>query len=85
MAWLWDLASDLAVTRGGGPVRTDPMERVEGRNLRWRIAAIAWIPGGFGALALGSATGSWELGLAAFVVLIAGLSLFAWLGAKNGS
>ena len=86
MSWpLWDLAGDLAVARGGGAVKTDPMERVQGRNLRWRLAALAWIPGGFSAIALGSATGSWVIGLAAFVLLIAGLLLFASRGARKDS
>src|SRR5438874_452600 len=34
---LWDLAGDLAIARGGGPVKTDPMDLVETRTLRRRI------------------------------------------------
>jgi O-antigen ligase len=74
---LWDLAADLAVARGGGPVKTDPMELVEGRILRRRIAALVWIPGAVAMLALGSWTGSLLVGLVGFAVLIAGLWLFA--------
>jgi hypothetical protein len=74
---LWDLSGDLAVARGGGPVETDPMERVEGRRLRRRIAALAWIPGAFAALALGGFTDSWIVGVAAVVLLLVALWLFA--------
>ena len=73
---LWDLASDLAVARGGGPVKTDPMDLIEGRVLRRRIAALVWIPGTVAVLALGSWTSSVVAGLAGFAVLIAGLWLF---------
>jgi hypothetical protein len=74
---LWDLAGDLAIARGGGPVKTDPMDRPDPRSLRRRVAALLWIPGAFGAIAVGSGTGWWPLGGAAFIVLIAGLWLFA--------
>src|SRR5260370_33675687 len=49
---LWDLAQDLAVARGGGAVKTDPMELIEPRTLRRRIEALAWIPSAGGMLAL---------------------------------
>jgi len=74
---LWDLAGDLAIARGGGPVKTDPMDRPDSRSLRRRVAALLWIPGAAAALALGSGTGLWWLSVPAFVVLIAGLWLFA--------
>jgi len=73
---LWDLAGDLAIARGGGPVKTDPMDRPDSRSLRRRVAALLWIPGAAAALALGSGTGLWWLSVPAFVVLIAGLWLF---------
>jgi hypothetical protein len=77
---LWDLAGDLAIARGGGAVKTDPMELVESRSLRRRISALLWIPGAALALAVGSGTGVWFLSIPAFVVLFAGLWLFAERG-----
>ena len=74
---LWDLAGDLAVARGGGPVKTDPMDRPDSRSLRRRVAALLWIPGAAAVIALGSGTGLWWLSVPAFVVLIAGLWVFA--------
>jgi hypothetical protein len=50
---------------------------VEARTLRRRLAAIMWVPGAAGALALGGWSGSVIVGVAAFVVLVAGLWLFA--------
>jgi hypothetical protein len=80
---LLDLAGDLAVARGGGNVKTDPMELVEGRTLRRRIAALISIPGGAVMLALGGWTSSWVVGLVGFAVLILALWLFAdHFGAK---
>ena len=75
--FLWDLAGDLAVARGGGPVKTDPMELVESKFLRRRISALLWIPGGAAAVALGSGTGVWFLCIPAFLSLGVGLWLFA--------
>jgi len=77
---LWDLAGDLAVARGGGPVKTDPMDLVETRTLRRRISALLWIPGAAIAIAVGSGTGIWLLSIPAFAVLFAGLWLFAERG-----
>lgn len=74
---LWDLAGDLAVARGGGPVKTDPMDRPESNSLRRRVAALLWIPGAAAAIAVGSGTGAWWLIVPAFIVLIAGMWLFA--------
>jgi hypothetical protein len=74
---LWDLAGDLAIARGGGPVKTDPMELVETKSLRRRISALLWIPGAAVAIAIGSGTGVWLLTIPAFLVLFAGLWLFA--------
>ena len=76
---LWDLAKDVAVARGGG-VGFDPMEQVEGRTMRRRLAAIGWIPGAGAALALGGWTHSWLVGLIAFVVLLTAMWLFAERG-----
>jgi hypothetical protein len=75
-----DVAPDLAVARGGGPVETDPMELVEGRTLRRRIAALVWIPATVGALALGAWTESAVVGLVGFALLIAALWVFAERG-----
>ena len=77
---LWDLAGDLAVARGGGPVKTDPMDRPDPRSLRRRVAALLWIPCAFGAAAVGSGTGWWPLGGVVFVLLVAALWLFAERG-----
>lgn len=74
---LWDLAGDLAVARGGGRVRTDPMELVEGRTLRRRIAALLWIPAFAGVVGFASWAGTWIVGAIGFVVLVAVLWLFA--------
>ena len=80
MAWpLWDLAGDLAVARGGGPVETDPMRRIEARYLRRRIAAALWIPFAFGAIALGSGLHSWVAGTLAFAAVI----VLLWLVAER--
>ena len=80
MAWLWDLAGDLAVARGGGPVETDPMRRIDSRYLRRRIAAVLWIPFAFGAIALGGGLGSWVAGTVAFAAVI----FMLWLVAERG-
>ena len=80
MAWLWDLAGNLAVARGGGPVETDPMRRIDSRYLRRRIAAVLWIPFAFGAIALGSGLGSWVAGAVAFAAVVVAL----WLVAERG-
>ncbi len=77
---LWDLAGDLAIARGGGPVKTDPMDRPDPRSLRRRVAALLWIPGAAIAIAVGSGTGVWLLSIPAFLVLFAGLWLFAERG-----
>jgi len=77
---LWDLAGDLAIARGGGPVKTDPMDRPDSRSLRRRVAALLWIPGAAAALAVGSGTGVWWLIVPAFLVLLAGLWLFSERG-----
>ena len=74
---LWDLAGDLAVARGGGRIRTDPMELVEGRTLRRRIAALLWIPAAAGAVGLASLAGSWIVGVLAIAVVILVLWIFA--------
>lgn len=81
MAWpLWDLAGDLAVARGGGPVETDPMRPIDSGYLRRRIAAVLWIPCAFGAIALGNGLGSWAAGAAAFAAVAVAL----WLVAERG-
>ena len=81
MAWpLWDLAGDLAVARGGGPVETDSMRRIDARYLRRRIVAALWIPLAFGAVALGSELHSWVAGTLAFAAVVVVL----WLVAERG-
>ena len=77
---MWDLAGDLAVARGGGPVETDPLRRIDARYLRRRIAAALWIPFAFGAIALGSGVGSWVVGTLAFAAVVVVL----WLVAEHG-
>ncbi len=77
---LWDLAGDLAVARGGGAVKTDPMELVEGRTLRRRIAGLLWIPTATGVLALTSWSNSAIVGVVGFSALITALWLFAERG-----
>jgi len=74
---LWDLAGDLAIARGGGPVKTDPMDRPDSRSLRRRVAALLWIPGATLAIAVGSGAGLWWLSVPAFIVLVVALWLFA--------
>ena len=74
---LWDLAQDLAVARGGGAVKTDPMELIESRTLRRRIAALAWIPSAGGMLALAAWTQSWMVGVLGFTLLLVALWLYA--------
>jgi hypothetical protein len=81
VAWpLWDLAGDLAIARGGGPVETDAMRRIDARYLRRRIVAALWIPFAFGAIALGSSLGSWVVGTLAF----AAAAIALWLVAEHG-
>ncbi|MGZ6300213.1 MAG: hypothetical protein ACXWMN_06945 [Candidatus Limnocylindria bacterium] len=55
---LWDMLSDLAVARGRRGAEADS----DGRYLRGRIPAAAWIPGIGLALLLGGWTGSWVVG-----------------------
>ncbi len=74
---LWDLASDLAVARGGNAVETDPLERMEGRSLRRRIAALAWMPLAALVLILASLANNTIVTLALFGALLVGLWLFA--------
>jgi len=77
---LWDLAGDLAIARGGGPVKTDPVDLVDSKSLRRRISALLWIPGAALAIAVGSGTGVWLLTVPAFGALFVGLWLFAERG-----
>jgi len=77
---LWDLAGDLAIARGGGPVKTDPMDLVDSKSLRRRISALLWIPGAALAIAVGSGTGVWLLTVPTFGALFVGLWLFAERG-----
>ena len=74
---LWDLAQDLAVARGGGAVKTDPMELLEARTLRRRIAALAWIPGAGGIVYLAGWIDSWIVGVVGLTILLVALWLFA--------
>jgi hypothetical protein len=76
---LFDLYKDLAVAQSSPGPPEDPTkaDEVEARTLRRRLAAIMWVPGAAGALALGGWSGSVMVGVAAFVVLVAGLWLFA--------
>ena len=80
--FLWDLAGDLAVARGGNQVSTDTMVRPEARSLRRRLAALAWIPGATAAVAIGSGFDNWALTFLSLVVLVAGLWLFAERGGR---
>jgi hypothetical protein len=77
---LWDLAQDLAVARGGNRVETDPMERMEGRNLHRRLAALAWIPLAGGVLVLASLANSTIVTIALLAALLVGL----WLSPRAG-
>ena len=79
---LWDLAGDLAVARGGGAIKTDPMEEVPAITMRRRLAALLWVPSATGVVALASWTGTWVVGVAGFAILIAALWLFAERGDK---
>ena len=74
---LWEVAQGLAVARGGGPVKTDSMELIDDRTLRRRLAALAWIPGAGGMLALARWTESWIVGVVGFSVLLVVLWVFA--------
>jgi hypothetical protein len=79
---LFDLYKDLAVAQSSPGPPDDPTkaDEVEARTLRRRLAAIMWIPGAAGALALGGWSGSAIVGVAAFAVLGAGLWMFAERG-----
>jgi hypothetical protein len=79
---LFDLYKDLAVAQSspGPPDDSTKADEVEARTLRRRLAAILWVPGAFGALALGGWSGSAIVGIAAFAALIACLWLFAERG-----
>ncbi len=79
---LFDLYKDLAVAQSSSGPPDDPTraDEVEALTLRRRLAAIMWIPGAAAALALGGWSGSLVVGIAAFVVLLVGLWLFAERG-----
>jgi len=81
---LFDLYKDLAVAQAGPGPPDDPtdLDEVEARTLRRRLAAIMWVPGAGGVLFLAGWANSAVLGVAGFVVLIAGLWLFAERGGR---
>ena len=70
---LWDMLSDLAVARGLRGAEADS----DGRYLRGRIAAAAWIPGMGLALLLGGWAGSWIVGLGVLGLVLACMYLYA--------
>ena len=74
-----DLVKDLAVAQAGPGTDPDPVkaEAMEARTFRRRLAGLMWIPGIVGILFLAGWANSAVLGVAGFVVLLAGLWLFA--------
>ena len=69
---LWDLAQDLAIARGGN----GPDAKADTRFLKGRIAAVLWVPGAAGSIFLGVLSGSYLVGLLAFVAVVVGLATF---------
>ena len=69
---LWDLAQDLAIARGGN----GPDAKADTRFLKGRIAGVLWVPGAAGSIFLGVLTGSYLVGLLAFVAVVVGLATF---------
>ncbi len=69
---LWDLAQDLAIARGGN----GPDAKADTRFLKGRIAGVLWVPGAAGSIFLGVLTGSYLVGLLAFVAVVLGLATF---------
>ncbi len=75
---LWDLAQDLAIARGGN----GPDAGADTRFLKGRIAGVLWMPGAAGSIFLGALTGSYLVGLLAFVAVVLGLAIFV-IGPRN--
>ena len=69
---LWDLAQDLAIARGGN----GPDAKADTRFLKGRIAGVLWVPGAAGSIFLGVLSGSYLVGLLAFVAVVVGLATF---------
>ncbi|HYS97524.1 MAG TPA: hypothetical protein VEM94_03925 [Candidatus Dormibacteraeota bacterium] len=69
---LWDLAQDLAIARGGN----GPDAKADTRFLKGRIAGVLWVPGAAGSIFLGVLSGSYLVGLLAFVAVVLGLATF---------
>ena len=69
---LWDLAQDLAIARGGNGSDAE----ADTRFLKGRIAGVLWVPGAAGSIFLGVLTGSYLVGLLAFVAVVLGLATF---------
>ena len=78
---LLDLYKDLAIaqTSPGTPEDAN-IDEIEARSTRRRLAIIIWAPASIGALWLGGWSHSWIVGVIAFVILLAGLWLFAERG-----
>jgi hypothetical protein len=77
-----DLVKDLAVAQAGPGTDPDPVkaEAIEARTFRRRLAGFLWIPGLAFILFLAILAHSAALGVAGFVLLLAGLWLFAERG-----
>jgi hypothetical protein len=78
---LLDLYKDLAIAQiSPGTPGDSQIDEIEARSTRRRLAIIIWAPASIGALWLGGWSHSWIVGVAAFVVLLTGLWLFAERG-----
>jgi hypothetical protein len=77
-----DLVKDLAVAQAGPGTDPDPVkaEAMEARVLRRRIAGLLWIPSLAGIVFLAGWANSATAGIAAVVLLLVGLWLFAERG-----
>lgn len=77
-----EMVKDLAVAQAGPGVDPDPAkaDALEARTFRRRLAGLAWIPGTFGVVYLAGWANSVIVGIAGFVLLLAGLWVFAERG-----
>jgi hypothetical protein len=83
-----DLVKDLAVAQAGpgtDPDHPEKSEEIETRTFRRRIAGLLWIPGAMAVLFLAGWANSAAIGVAGFVLLLAGLWTFAEWGDRIGA
>jgi hypothetical protein len=79
---LFEMAKALAVAQASPGTPLDPakIEAFESRTFRRRIAGFAWLPGVAVVLTVGGWSGSAAVGIAAFVILLLALFLYAERG-----